>query len=91
MNRAGIGAGGYVPLAIASGTIEDRLLKGRGRSFMYNHSVTDDRAIILLNEFAKYDPKALKLMALLQAAKDFGERDQLLCQVHHYIGEQFRD
>lgn len=52
---------------------------------MFNKTLTDENALILLNEFAKVDGKALKLMALLQAAKEFGDRDQLLCQIHRYL------
>lgn len=54
---------------------------------MSNSALTDERALILLNEFAKYDKEALRLMVLLQDAKDFGDRDQLICKVHYYIRE----
>ena len=50
-------------------------------------TLSDENAVLLLNEFAKFDPKALKLMALLQAAKEFGEQDMLLNQVHSYLKE----
>ena len=52
------------------------------------NSITDERAVILLNEFAKIDGEALKLMVMLQDARDFGDRDQLICRVHRYIEDK---
>lgn len=50
--------------------------------------LTDDRALILLNEFAKIDSKALGLMINLQNAKEFGDIDMLISQIHLYIKEK---
>lgn len=52
---------------------------------MYDYPLSDEKAIILLNEWAKTDNKALKLMVLLQNAKEWGERDILISQIHSYI------
>ena len=52
--------------------------------------LTDDRALILLNEIAKIDSKALHLMAELQNSKDFGERDQLICKIHRFIKDKIK-
>ena len=84
MGNNGLGDG--VHSVIVLGTPNVKRLKGRERSFMYE-ALSDDKAIVLLNEFAKVDPKALKLMALLQAAKDFGDKDMILSQVHYYLKE----
>lgn len=76
------GQAGCVHSVTVLGMPNVRRLKERGRN-----SMSDQQALILLNEFAKVDPKALKLMALLQDAKDFGEQDMLLNQIHNYIKE----
>jgi hypothetical protein len=52
--------------------------------------MTDERALIILNELAKTDSKALHLMANIQNSKDFGERDQLLCKMHRYIMDRIK-
>ena len=55
---------------------------------MFNtHDLTDENALILLNEYAKIDPKAFNLIVLLQSTKDFGEKDMLLSQIHRYVQE----
>jgi hypothetical protein len=54
---------------------------------MYNE-MTDSRALVLLNEFAKVDPEALKLMAMLQDSRDWGDREMLIGKMHRYIEDK---
>ena len=50
--------------------------------------MTDSRALVLLNEFAKVDPEALKLMAMLQDSRDWGDREMLIGKMHRYIEDK---
>lgn len=56
-----------------------------------NSDLTDENAILILNEHAKVDPYALKLMILLQNAKEFGESDMIISKIHHYLRENSED
>lgn len=68
----------------------DKRLREQGRNSMFK-DLSDERAVYLLNEFAKVDPKALRLMALLQDAREFGARDMLIGQIYAYLREQAKD
>ena len=58
------------------------------RGYMSNTKMTDSRALVLLNEFAKIDKEALKLMAQMQDARDWGDREMLISKMHRYIEDK---
>lgn len=53
--------------------------------------LTDENMLFLIAEFAKVDRKALSLMAELQDAKEFGEKDMALAKMHSYLRDRDRE
>lgn len=51
------------------------------------NDLTDEQMILLLNEFAKIDPKAHQLLKDIVRANEFGERDMLINAAHYYLKE----
>lgn len=52
---------------------------------LQGNNISDNLLIDIINEFAKVDNKALKLMIQLQDAKEYGEKDMIVSQIYHYI------
>lgn len=55
-----------------------------------NEVITDQRALVLICEFAKTDDEAFKLMVNLEKSKEYGESDMLLNKIHYYIREKIK-
>lgn len=52
---------------------------------LQGNDLSDQQALILINEFAKVDNVALKLMIQLQDASDFGSIDMALNKIHWFL------
>lgn len=52
------------------------------------NDLTDQNVLLLINEFAKIDTYALKLMIQLQDAKEFGQQDMILSKMHRYLKDK---
>ena len=54
---------------------------------MQKPNLTDEQMILLLHEFSKIDPKANQLLKDIVKENEFGARDMLINQAHHYLKE----
>lgn len=52
------------------------------------NKLSDPSILIIINEYAKTDMSALKLMTQLQASMDFGERDMILNRMLRYVKDK---
>ena len=52
------------------------------------NNLSDPSVLIIINEYAKTDMSALKLMTQLQASTDFGERDMILNRMLRYVKDK---
>lgn len=52
-----------------------------------SNSLSDEKAILLVSEYAKTDQRAMRLLVRLIDTDEFGERDMVISRIHYYLKE----